>query len=119
VVLAPSWLVSLENGLGHKQKHVLYGAALPPPAAFLHFTCVHQSENARTWPMRLFGHWHAKPTWPRPPPTPRAAAALLSVEAEALGVRVRVRVRVRVGVRVGVGVRVRLRVSASIRVRVS
>ena len=119
MVLAPSWLVSLENGLGHKQKHVLYGAALPPAAAFLHFTCVHQSENARTWPMRLFGHWHAKPTWPRPPPTPRAAAALLSVEAEVVGVRVRVRVRVRVGVRVGVGVRVRVRVSVSIRVRVS
>ena len=79
VILAPSWLVSLENGLGHKQKHVLYGAgaAALPAAAFLHFTCVHQSENARTWPMRLFGHWHAKPAWPRPP-TPRAAAASLS-----------------------------------------
>ena len=79
MILAPSWLVSLENGLGHKQKHVLYGAgaAALPPAAFLHFTCVHQSENARTWPMRLFGHWHATPAWPQPP-TPRAAAASLS-----------------------------------------
>jgi hypothetical protein len=56
ILLAPSWLVSLENGLGHKLKHVRYGAS-PPPAAFVHFTCVHQSENARAWPMRLFGHW--------------------------------------------------------------
>ncbi len=39
VILAPAWLVSLENGLGHKQKHIMYGATRPPPAVFVHFTC--------------------------------------------------------------------------------
>lgn len=59
VVLAPSWLVSMENGIGHKHKHVQYGAN-PPVTALVHYTCIKQSENARIWPMRLLGGWHAE-----------------------------------------------------------
>lgn len=58
IALAPSWLVSMENGLGLKGKHWLYGAT-PPPAVLIHYTCTTQTEAARIWPLRLFGHWHA------------------------------------------------------------
>ena len=57
IALAPAWLVSMENGLGLKGKHWLYGAT-PPPAVLIHYTCTTQTEAARIWPLRLFGHWH-------------------------------------------------------------
>ena len=57
VMLAPAWLVAMENGIGHKGKHWLYGAT-PPPALLVHYTCTTQTEAARAWPLRLFGHWH-------------------------------------------------------------
>jgi len=57
VMLAPAWLVAMENGIGHKGKHWLYGAT-PTPALLVHYTCTTQTEAARAWPLRLFGHWH-------------------------------------------------------------
>ena len=56
---APQWFVSMENGLGLRWRHFLYGES-PPPAAFLHFTCVEKTESARAWPLRVFGAWHAQ-----------------------------------------------------------
>ena len=57
LVLAPPWLISADNSLGHRYKHWLYGSA-PAPCALLHFVCVATPEAARILPMRLFGHWH-------------------------------------------------------------
>lgn len=59
MVLAPAWLVAMENGIGHKLKHVAYGAT-PAPAALLHYTCVQQTESARIWPLRLLGGWRGE-----------------------------------------------------------
>ena len=57
VAMAPAWLVAMENGLGLKGKHWQYGAT-PSPAVLVHYTCTTQTEAARVWPLRLFGHWH-------------------------------------------------------------
>jgi hypothetical protein len=58
IAVAPAWLVAMENGLGLKGKAWQYGAT-PPPAELVHYTCTTQTEAARIWPLRLFGHWHA------------------------------------------------------------
>jgi hypothetical protein len=58
VLLAPAWLVAMEQGIGHKLKHVAYGVS-PSPAVIIHFTCTTQTEAARVWPLRLYGYWHA------------------------------------------------------------
>ena len=47
----------LEQGIGHKLKHVAYGVE-PSPAVVIHFTCTTQTEAARVWPLRLYGYWH-------------------------------------------------------------
>ena len=57
LMLAPPWLISADNSLGHRYKHWLYGSR-PAPCALLHFVCVATHEAARILPMRLFGHWH-------------------------------------------------------------
>ena len=59
VALAPAWVIALEQGFGLKGKHWLYGAT-PPPTAIVHYTCTTQTEDARIWPLRLFGSWHAQ-----------------------------------------------------------
>eukprot|EP00966_Prymnesium_polylepis_P225109 5206488-Prymnesium_polylepis.1 len=56
--MAPAWLVAMENGLGLKGKHWLYGAT-PSPAVIIHYTCTTQTEAARMWPLRLFGQWYS------------------------------------------------------------
>ena len=58
VLLAPSWLISADNSLGHRYKHWLYGAR-PAPCVLLHFVCVATGEGSRILPMKLFGRWHA------------------------------------------------------------
>lgn len=57
LLLAPPWLISADNSLGHRYKHWLYGAT-PPPCVMLHFVCVSTGEASRILPMRLFGRWH-------------------------------------------------------------
>ena len=57
ILLAPPWLISADNALGHRYKHWLYGAT-PPPCVMLHFVCVATGEASRILPMRLFGRWH-------------------------------------------------------------
>ena len=57
LMLAPPWLISADNSLGHRYKHWLYSSA-PAPCALLHFVCVATHEASRILPMRLFGHWH-------------------------------------------------------------
>ena len=57
LLLAPPWLISADNSLGHRYKHWLYGAT-PPPCVMLHFVCVATGEASRILPMRLFGRWH-------------------------------------------------------------
>ena len=47
----------MEQGIGHKLKHVAYGVE-PSPAVVIHFTCTTQTEAARVWPLRLYGFWH-------------------------------------------------------------
>lgn len=75
--LAPAWLVAMENGLGLKGKHWLYGAT-PPPAELVHYTCTTQTEAARIWPLRLFGHWHAAAVDAEvPPPSSSVGAAAI------------------------------------------
>ncbi len=80
VLLAPPWLVAMENGLGHKLKHVAYGAT-PSPTALIHFTCTTQTEAARIWPLRLYGYWHALAVRG----AERAALAAGAVEVAAAG----------------------------------
>lgn len=72
IALAPAWMVSMENGLGLKGKAWLYGAT-PPPAVLIHYTCTTQTEAARIWPLRLFGHWHDAAVRADAPTTPAAA----------------------------------------------
>ena len=58
ILLAPKWLVAMENGIGRAPAwHVWYGAR-PPAALFIHYTCVAQTESARIWPLRLFNLWN-------------------------------------------------------------
>ena len=84
LLLAPPWLISADNTLGHRYRHILYGAR-PPPWVLLHFVCVAAGEHSRILPMRLFGRWHnaavnaeaappPKPSWDRR--TPRRLLAL-------------------------------------------
>ena len=81
LLLAPPWLISADNTLGHRYRHILYGAR-PPPWVLLHFVCVAAGEHSRILPMRLFGRWHnravnaeaappPKPSWDRRTPRPR------------------------------------------------
>ena len=102
IALAPAWLVAMENGLGLKGKHWLYGAT-PSPAVLIHYTCTTQTEAARIWPLKLFGHWHesavsaevsqaelvdaaapAAPSSSYPPPKPPTAVSLLALEVGTL-----------------------------------
>ena len=57
ILLAPPWLISADNALGHRYKHWLYGAT-PPPCVLLHFVCVAAGERSRILPMQLFGRWY-------------------------------------------------------------
>ena len=57
IMLAPPWLISADNALGHRYKHWLYGAT-PSPCVMLHFVCVAAGERSRILPMQLFGRWH-------------------------------------------------------------
>ena len=83
IALAPAWLVAMENGLGLKGKHWLYGA-LQPPAELVHYTCTTQTEAARIWPLRLFGHWHKQAVDAEVQPT-ATTTKLLAVEGATLG----------------------------------
>ena len=57
ILLAPPWLISADNALGHRYKHWLYGAT-PTPCVMLHFVCVAAGERSRILPMQLFRRWH-------------------------------------------------------------
>ena len=102
IALAPAWLVAMENGLGLKGKHWLYGAT-PSPAVLIHYTCTTQTEAARIWPLKLFGHWHesavsaevsqaeivdaaapAAPSSSYSPPKPPTTVSLLALEVGTL-----------------------------------
>ena len=56
ILLAPPWLISADNALGHRYKHWMYGYN-PPPCVLLHFVCVAAGERSRILPMQLFGKW--------------------------------------------------------------
>ena len=59
ILLAPPWLISADNALGHRYKGWMYGAR-PPPCVLLHFVCVAAGERSRILPMQLFGRWYQK-----------------------------------------------------------
>ena len=67
LLLAPPWLISADNSLGHRYKHWLYGAA-PRPWLMLHLVCVASGEHSRILPMRLFGAWHEEAVAAELPP---------------------------------------------------
>jgi hypothetical protein len=54
LLLAPPWLISADNALGHRYKGWMYGAR-PSPCVLLHFVCVGEARGIRSHPAASAG----------------------------------------------------------------
>ena len=84
ILLAPPWLISADNALGHRYKHWLYGK-VPAPCVLLHFVCVASGEQSRILPMKLFGRWHREAVEVEVAAAERARNATMAAVAAAGG----------------------------------